>query len=169
MRTGKCPHLGYTVQPSLLSIKVCNKSCFPPQFEMMQNWSSLHQAGCSCLWTNQRPPQENSNCGKKQFCYMNMLKHKTRVAFVTKFWDYFYNKVGCLMSMLIALDPRGIDFAYPAEFERRSVKAGSQMPSQQVSTFCHVFPSAWRWVWDRDPTKNSALCHWYVMLNGLYK
>ena len=39
---------------------------------------------------------------------------------VTKLWDYFYLKVGCLMSMLIALDPRGIDFVYPAEFERRS-------------------------------------------------
>ena len=39
---------------------------------------------------------------------------------VTKLWDYFYLKVGCLMSMLIALDPRGIDFAYPSEFERRS-------------------------------------------------
>ena len=39
---------------------------------------------------------------------------------VTKLWDYFYLKVGCLMSMLIALDPRGIDLVYPAEFERRS-------------------------------------------------
>ena len=27
------------------------------------------------------------------------------------------------MSMLIALDPRGIDLAYPAEFERHSVLA----------------------------------------------
>ena len=29
------------------------------------------------------------------------------------------------MSMLIALDPRGIDLAYPAEFERRSDPASS--------------------------------------------
>ena len=57
---------------------------------------------------------------RSKSCYMNMFKHKSRVAFVTKLWDYFYLKVGCLMSMLIALDPRGIDLAYPAEFERRS-------------------------------------------------
>ena len=51
---------------------------------------------------------------------MNMLKQKPRVAFVTKLWDNFYLKVGCLVSMLIPLDPRGIDLAYPIELERRS-------------------------------------------------
>ena len=51
---------------------------------------------------------------------MNMLKQKPRVAFVTKLWDNFYLKVGYLVTMLIALDPRGIDLAYPTEFERRS-------------------------------------------------
>ena len=51
---------------------------------------------------------------------MNMLKHKSRVDAVTKWWDYFYLKAGCLMSMLIALDPHGIDLAYPVEFEKRS-------------------------------------------------
>ena len=51
---------------------------------------------------------------------MNMFKHKSRVDVVTKLWDYFDLKVGCLMSMLIALDPHGIDLAYPAEFERHS-------------------------------------------------
>ena len=42
------------------------------------------------------------------------------MAFVTKLWDNFYLKVGYLVTMLIALDPRGIDLTYPTEFERRS-------------------------------------------------
>ena len=42
------------------------------------------------------------------------------MAFVPKLWDNFYLKVGYLVTMLIALDPRGIDLAYPTEFERRS-------------------------------------------------
>ena len=34
------------------------------------------------------------------------------------------------MSMLIALDPRGIDLAYPAEFERHSAFIPSYILSQ---------------------------------------
>ena len=56
---------------------------------------------------------------------MNMLKQKPRVAFVTKLWDNFYLKVGYLVTMLIALDPRGIDLAYPAKFERHSALISS--------------------------------------------
>ena len=51
-------------------------SCFPPLFEMMQNWSSFHQAGCSCLLTNQRPPWENSNCGEKHILHWLTKYHK---------------------------------------------------------------------------------------------
>ena len=43
---------------------------------MMQNWSSFHQAGCSCLLTNQRPPQENSNCGEKHILHWLTKYHK---------------------------------------------------------------------------------------------
>ena len=56
-------YLGYNVHPLLLGIKVCYKNCFPPQFELMQNWSSFHQASCLCLWTNQRPLHRFMNCG----------------------------------------------------------------------------------------------------------
>ena len=85
-------HLGYTIHPLLLSIKVHCKRCFPPQFEMMQNWSLFHQAGCSCLWTNQRPPQENSNCGEKQILHLINKSHKIWVwwcnlGFQSIFWE----------------------------------------------------------------------------------
>ena len=43
---------------------------------MMQNWSPFHQAGCSSLWTNQRPPPENSNCGEKQLLHWVNKYHK---------------------------------------------------------------------------------------------
>ena len=70
----------------------CYKRCFPPQFEMMHNWFSLHQAGCSSLWTNQSPPQENSNCGKKQILHLINKSHKILVGwcnlgFQSIFWE----------------------------------------------------------------------------------
>ena len=64
-------------------------SCFPPLFEMMQNWSSFHQAGCSCLLTNQRPPQENSNCGEKHILH-----------YVNKYYKILVGCCNCVLGLI---------------------------------------------------------------------
>ena len=68
--------LGYNIHAWLLGFKVCYMSCFPPQFELMQNWSSLHQASSFCLWANQRPACRFSNCGAIPSLHWNTSSYK---------------------------------------------------------------------------------------------
>ena len=76
-----------------LTFKYVIKCCFPPQFKMMHNWLLFHWAGCSCLINNQRPSQENSNCGEKQILHLIEKSHKIWVGrcnlgFQSIFWEY---------------------------------------------------------------------------------
>ena len=54
--------------------------------------------------------------------------------FVTKFWDYFYLWVS--NEHALALDSRGIDLAYPAEFERRSGAIAQHLFYESKKTAC---------------------------------